>query len=288
MANPACLDHNPPRTSGTLVCLPGVNSGAYIFESALKPLGQSWRIVRMNLPGVDGVPLILPFTTKSYARFAWDVLDGMNISGPITLMGHSMGGFAVQEMIRMRPSRINRAVLISTRRGQPDMTTDLNAMHKTLGKSFWQIAQEIEKKPESGMRSLFGQRFLASSPATYTDFIRAREAHLPSSAARMAHLTAGGAFSSVGWAYKITCPTLVVHGTDDILVRAISGRKLAQSLPNGRWLELFGVGHFPMLENETFWQYVGDFLSGSSMGISLEAREHPLWRKLKDFLFSHG
>lgn len=288
MRNAVCFDHNPTGSVGTLVCLPGVNSGAYLFEDAVEWVGQTWRVIRMSVPGVDGVPLVLPFSPQSYARHVWGVLDGMGLKGPVIILGHSMGGFAAQEMVRMAPDRVDKLILVSTCRGQPDMGSDVAAMQSLLGKSFWQFAEDLEKDPFEGMKPLFGRRFVTDNHEMYRRFIQERDEHMPSVAARMAHLTAGGLFTSTLWAKKIMCPTLVIHGSDDILVRVGSGRKLAQNLPNGRWLELYGVGHFPMLENGQFWQFVADFIGGAPMGAVVESTFPSFWQRVKEFFLRHG
>lgn len=288
MRDAVCMDHNPTGAIGTLVCLPGVNSGAYLFEEAVDWLGEKWRVVRISVPGVDGVPLTLPFSPQTYARHVWGVLDGMGIKQPVMVLGHSMGGFAAQEMVRMAPARVEKLLLVSTCRGQPDMGSDVAAMQGKMGKSFWKFAEDLEKDPAEGMKPLFGRRFITDNHEMYLKFIREREEHLPSAAARMAHLTAGGLFSSALWVKKVTCPTLVIHGSDDILVRVGSGRKLAQNLPNGRWLELYGVGHFPMLENAQFWQFVRDFIGGAPMGAVVESNFPGFWQRVKEFFLRHG
>lgn len=283
----AYLDHKPPHAVGVLVCLPGVNSGAYLFEDAVKALGPYWRIIRLTVPGVDGVPLSIPFSARQYAQHAWRVLDELEITQPVAILGHSLGGFAAQEMVRAHPARVQRLVLVSTSRGQPDMASDLNAMQLALGINFWQLAQEIDRDPWQGLRPLFGNQFVANHPDAYDAFVKQRTKHLPSSTASMAHVGAGGVFSSVSWVHRLECPTLVIHGTEDKLIRLESAKHLAQDLPNGRFLELFGIGHFPMLEHPHFWEYVRTFLSGAVMGVTLGPREG-WWGAFKGFLFRHG
>lgn len=283
----AYLDHTPPHPVGVLVCLPGVNSGAYLFEQAVKVLGPYWRIIRLAVPGADGVPLPLPFSTRHYAQHVWQVLDELDILQPVTVLGHSLGGFAAQEMARLQPGRVQRLVLVSTSRGQPDTAADLNALQLSLGMNFWQMAQQIDRDPWQGLRPLFGSTFIANHPGVYDAFVKQRTQHLPSGTASLAHIGAGAAFSSVSWAYRLECPTLVIHGTEDRLVRLESAKHLAQDLPNGRFLELFGVGHFPMLEHPHFWEHVRTFLGGAVMGVTLGPREG-WWGAFKGFLFRHG
>lgn len=283
----ACLDHNPPHAVGVLVCLPGVNSGAYLFEEAVAVLGPYWRIIRMAVPGADGVPLPIPFSARHYADHVWRVLDTLGILQPIAVLGHSLGGFAAQEMARAQPGRVQRMVLVSTSRGQPDMAADLNAMQLALGMNFWQLAQEIDRDPATGLRPMFGSQFVANHHDRYEAFVKQRTLHMPSGTASLAHIGAGGVFSSVNWVHRLECPTLVVHGVDDRLIRLESARRLARDLPNGRFLELYGVGHFPMLEHAHFWEHVRTFLSGAVMGVTLGPREG-WWGTFRDFLFRHG
>lgn len=49
---------------------------------------------------------------------------------------------------------------------------------------------------------------------------------------------------------EITCPTLIIHGTDDPIVPVSHAYELAQRIP-GAWLYVFaGCGHFPHRERE--------------------------------------
>jgi hypothetical protein len=71
-------------------------------------------------------------------------------------------------------------------------------------------------------------------------------------------------------------------------VRPESGRKLAESLPNGRWLPLYGVGHFPMLEHPRFGAHVADFLHGATLGERPMPKSWAIWQWLKDRMTFHG
>jgi len=42
---------------------------------------------------------------------------------------------------------------------------------------------------------------------------------------------------------KVRVPTLVVHGTDDVLVPVENGRSVAAAVPGARLLEIEGMGH---------------------------------------------
>jgi pimeloyl-ACP methyl ester carboxylesterase len=60
---------------------------------------------------------------------------------------------------------------------------------------------------------------------------------------------------------RIEAAALVVHGDADLIVPVENGRRLAERLPNARYLELSGRGHnLPLEEPETINRLVLDFV----------------------------
>ncbi|RYG59139.1 MAG: alpha/beta hydrolase [Alphaproteobacteria bacterium] len=273
-------DYRPQGTpAGTLVILPGVNSGAYLMANALPTL-EHWRVISLNPPGVNGVPLPLPFSVKAYARQVVDTLSRLDVKD-FVLVGHSLGGYAAQEVARLVPDRVKRLVLVSTSRGQPDTAVDIAGMQKRIGMNFWDFQQHISKHEGEGHKPLFGPGFADREPEVYETFLKLRRRHLPTQAATLAHLSAGGMFSSMGFVRKLRVPTLVIHGNADNLVTVDSGRKLSEAIPGAQWLELYGVGHFPMLEYASFWDKVRQFAEEATPGVEMAQPESLLSRIMK-------
>jgi len=280
-------DHMPEGPfRGTIVCLPGVNSGAYLMQGIVPVMGERWRILRLNPPGSGGMPLPIPLSTKGYAKLVLDVLGQKGV-GEFVLLGHSLGGYAAQELARMAPGRVKRLILVSTSRGQPDTAMDIARMQRRIGMSFWELQQLIVKHEGQGHAPLFGPKFAEREPAVFETFLKLRKENLPTQAATLAHLSAGGMFSSVAWVKKLKMETLVLHGTEDNLVSVESGRKLAQALPHAQWLELYNVGHFPMLEYAGFWEKVRQFAEEGNTGMPVEEPES-FWQKLWRKWHNHG
>jgi pimeloyl-ACP methyl ester carboxylesterase len=274
---------NPP----TLVVLPGVNSGPYLFHGAAEALGATHRLVVFNPPGTAGVPLPMPFSVAAYARGVVKALEKLNLS-EMAILGHSLGGFAAQKVAMHLPSRVGKLVLVSTSPGQPHTARDVANIAKATGKQYWELMRAIESNPHGGLRPFFGKSWPVQSPDAYAAFIADRQRNLPPTTTTLAQMTAGGMFSSVRWVHKLTMPALVIHGNEDIMVSSAGGRLLAQRLPNARYLELFGTGHFPMLEHPGFYPAVARFLAGQEVGEKLAAPESWL-RKVYDKWFPlHG
>ena len=265
--------------AGTLVCLPGVNSGAYLMEPVLETM-PNWRILRMNPPGVAGNALPLPFSVKAYARQVLETLNQHGV-GEFVLLGHSLGGYAAQELARMAPERVRKLILVSTSRGQPDTAIDIAMMQRRIKMSFWELQQLIAKNVGEGHVPLFGPGFSVREPVLFEAFLTARKKHLPTQTVTLAHLSAGGMFSSVNWVRRLKMPVMVIHGHADNLVSVESGKRLAQALSNSQWLELYDVGHFPMLEYISFWDKVRQFAEDRPMGMVLETPDNWLRKMVK-------
>ena len=280
------IDEPRGRPAGTLVCLSGLNSGSYLFTGARVAL-PNWRIIRFNTPGVPGTTMPLPFTAASYAKQVATFLQGLPLSQPLVVLGHSLGGYAAQELARLASPPLQRLILVSTGRGQPDTTRDLALLQKASGQSFWELSRAIGSNPAKAMRPFFGPRWIEQNPMPYQQFLNQRQAYLPEKTATLAQISAGGSFSSARWAHTLTCPTLVLHGTADVLISSNSGRALAAAIPSARFMPLMDIGHFPMLEHPQFWDYVATFAGGTDLGEPVTATESWL-DKLKAYFTREG
>ena len=77
-----------------------------------------------------------------------------------------------------------------------------------------------------------------------------------------AHAEACYAFYRAGCEVeRIETPSLVIHGSEDLIVPVENGRTLAERLPNAEYVELTGRGHnLPLEAPETFADAVRGFL----------------------------
>ena len=62
----------------------------------------------------------------------------------------------------------------------------------------------------------------------------------------------------------MTCPGLVIHGTDDAVVAAATGAAAAAVMPQGRYLPYDGISHAPFVEDpDRFAADLADFVTTS-------------------------
>lgn len=97
----------------TLLLLHGYGESLTTWRAVFDPLAAGHRVIAIDLPGFGGsakpvVSYSLPAMTERLSRF----LDRW-ISGPVVLVGHSMGGELAASLALARPDRIKLLVLIA-------------------------------------------------------------------------------------------------------------------------------------------------------------------------------
>lgn len=69
-------------------------------------------------------------------------------------------------------------------------------------------------------------------------------------------------YDSVAAAESVSCPALVAHGGQDLIIPAHQGKRLAEAFPNlYRWIEIPGAGHNDLLAAGALWQEMADFFN---------------------------
>lgn len=269
--------HNAQAGLPVLI-LPGVNCGGWLFEDALPQLTAHHPVILFHNPGINGAPIGHHLSVAQIAAVVVQLVQELNL-GRFHLVGHSMGGFVAQQVAYRLQHQVASLALVSTCYGQPQTTKDIGSLAVAIGKDFNSWQYEVLHKPEEALKILFSDVFLREKPDVYTRFIAKRQQYWPGKAVSALHLMAGGLYSGYRVLPQLSMRTLVMHGEGDVLITPQSGRKLAEALPNARWLGYPLMGHFPMLEDETlFYQNLLDFWAGKTVGIKLDmvVAEHPV------------
>ena len=97
----------------TLLLLHGYGESLTTWRAIFDPLAAGARVIALDLPGFGGsakpdVPYSLPAMTDRLSQF----IDRW-ISGPVVVVGHSMGGELAAALALARPDRVKRLVLIA-------------------------------------------------------------------------------------------------------------------------------------------------------------------------------
>jgi len=166
----------------------------------------------------------------------------------VLLVGHSMGGLAVQEFVLHHPTvahaRVRGIVLQSTFARTP--LSSLSSRGPSARISGWLDLANLMRRPQLGTliaRMGFGRAPLAS----HVELARQMLAECDADTARDAITPLLGVDFTRDLS-RIDFPTLVLAGTADLLTPPGEARRLAQHIPGAHLVLLERAGHMLMLE----------------------------------------
>ena len=195
-----------------------------------------------------------PFTISLFASDTLTLMDALGITRA-HLLGHSMGTCIAQELVLVHPERADRIVLVSGTCGGERMVRMKPEIWETLSDKSG-TGMDLANRMFS---VLFPPKWLIGhDPWQYCPDVH--ETTSAESAARQAEAL----FSWPGTYERlpeIHSPTLVVTGTEDVVIPPSNSRILADRIPGAGLEEIPGTGHGLMYQcPERFAERVLEFL----------------------------
>ena len=97
-----------------LVFVHGYLGGSRQWADQAEAFSDHFRVITLDLPGFgNNNAMTSPETIRGLAQYVLHELDKLAIDR-FHLVGHSMGGMIVQEMVALAPQRVNKLVLYGT------------------------------------------------------------------------------------------------------------------------------------------------------------------------------
>nr|WP_232523276.1 alpha/beta hydrolase [Nocardioides sp. MAH-18] len=204
-------------------------------------------------------------TIDQLGRDLLSVLDAVAPTGPVVLVGHSMGGMTIAALAELHPElfgdRVVGVALISTTAGGLDPSRILFPMVPSWGSS-GAVHRGVSMLARShravdGIRRLGKDVALVATaelafgddvPGSYVAFVDRMLSETPFEvvAEFFPGFSALDKFDAVGVLAKV--PTVVICGTDDKLTSIGHSRKLTSRIAGARLVEAEGAGHMVILE----------------------------------------
>jgi pimeloyl-ACP methyl ester carboxylesterase len=206
---------------------------------------------------------IAPETVAGMARDAASLIDALGLE-QVDLFGFSMGGYVAQQLTVDRPELVRRLILVGTGpRGGEGMAQLAPETAPLFGKAY--DPQDLMWLPiffsTSDASQASGQRYLERIRARTEDRdvpVSETTVTAHSTAAREWGAAAPGSFDYLN---GISQPTLVVNGSNDIVVPTINSYLLQQNLPNAELILFPDSNHGSHFQfTERFNRYAIDFL----------------------------
>jgi pimeloyl-ACP methyl ester carboxylesterase len=223
-------------------------------------LAEDYDVILFDNAGVGNSGGEAPGTVSEMARHALAFSDALGLK-QFSIVGFSLGGMLAQQMALDHPDRVNRIILLGTGpRGGEGMTfTELSAQERADPDRFLLTAFFSP----TDVSQAAGRAYLKRLAARTRD--RDRPVTTKAAEAQLHAIREWGAVpSSDRYATlpKIKHPTLVVHGTKDVVVQPVNAFILAEHLPDAQLILYPDASHGAQYQHaELFLKHAKLFLS---------------------------
>jgi len=246
-------------------------------------LGGSWQNWLENLPataeaGYRAIAVDLPgfgasemprekISISGYGRWVDSLCDALG-TGPVALVGNSMGGFIGCEVAIKFPPRVERLVLVSAagitiehQRNDAVMGTlyRTERISKFLATWLAAHAEGLSTRPRLRKALL---RFVMAHPDRLPGPLISEQVRGSGKAGFLPALEALTSYPIRERLPEVACPALIVWGADDRLVPRGDADTFEELIPDSRKVVFEDTGHVAMLERPArFNRLVLDFLA---------------------------
>jgi 3-oxoadipate enol-lactonase len=238
-----------------LVFLHGIGGAARAWRGQLKFFRDRYRAIAWDMPGYGGSAPLPTVSIAALADALQDFLEQVGATKSI-LVGHSIGGMIVQQLLAKNP-RIAAAVVLaqtSPAFGKPDGDWQKSFLAARLGPL--DRGETLVSLAPTLVKELVGD----DPDVTGMELARDCMASVPEATYRATMLALMG-FDLRNALKNIAVPTLVLSGSRDNNAPAPMMAKMATYIPSATYVELEGAGHLVNLERpEAFNAALNGFL----------------------------
>jgi 3-oxoadipate enol-lactonase len=225
-----------------LVFLHGIGGAARAWRGQLDHFKNRYRAIAWDMPGYGGSVPLPTVSIASLADALADFLQQIGAMKPI-LIGHSIGGMIVQQLLAKTPDIAGAVVLAQTSPafGKPDGDWQKSFLDARLGPL--ERGETMRSLAPTLVKELVGDDPDESGMALARDCM----ASVPEATYRATMLALMG-FDQRSALKNITAPTLVLSGSKDNNAPAPMMAKMATYIPSAKYVEIEGAGHLVNLE----------------------------------------
>jgi len=196
--------------------------------------GQELEALKKRLAAGDDIDP--PYTMDDMALDVVELMDELDIE-TAHIAGISMGGFIAQLLAAKYPTRVLSMTSIMSGSGNVD---------PALIDSLWSVPRSREEYIQEWVEYI--RQFGSKQYFEGDDYSRRIAAaafdrcYSPDGANRQL-LAIFSRKNPIEWVKSISVPTLVVHGSDDLLISPSRGRETASLIPGATFQSIDGMGH---------------------------------------------
>ncbi len=239
VAWPDALIHGLVQAGHQVVCYDNRDVGLTSHLDAAGRPNVPWQVLKHKL----GMAMNPPYALQDMAQDALGILDGLGMARA-HLLGVSMGGMVSQRLAATAPKRVRSLTSIMSSSGAPGLPGPSAEVNRGL------LSRPASTNPADLAAHMQAQLALLASPAFQQDrdhvYQRAladvQRSYNPQGMVRQMLAVMADTDRHTLLA-RITCPTLVIHGTADPLVPLACGEDTAKRIAGARFEAIEGMGH---------------------------------------------
>jgi pimeloyl-ACP methyl ester carboxylesterase len=236
------LDYERSGSGPPLLAIMGMSgTSLHWSETFLEQLRPHFDVITYDHRGVGlSTRLSGSLSIRQMADDAAALLDALELDS-VHVLGVSMGGMIAQELALAHPERVRTLVLGCTYCGgegsvlaNPDDMQELTAA---------MMSGDRERALRAGFSINISPAAAKADPALWPLLLDIAERRSVAVPVVMAQLQACMAHDTNARLGSLSMPTLVIHGSADMLVPPANGELIAARVPGSRLEMLDGVGH---------------------------------------------
>jgi len=210
----------------------------------LRDLSSNHTVIIFDNRGVGNTTAgTKPFSIIQFANDTAGLLDALKIQ-KADVLGFSMGSFVAQELALLHPEKVNRLILYAASCGGKENIPESPEVVKIQSDFAYNRSHDVGKL----LSVLFPLPWIKSHPNNISNIISLYKEIVPPDT-RTQQFNIVENWFATNWSgvcnqlSKVTIPTLVVTGTEDVAVPTANSLIIAQKIP-GAWLvQIKGAGH---------------------------------------------
>jgi cholest-4-en-3-one 26-monooxygenase len=230
-----------PPDGQTLLLLHGYTDSWLSFSRLIEHLPSRLRLIIPDQRGHGGsTKTAASYGRRDFAADAIALLDGMGVTQPVVVVGHSLGTLTAQRIAADHPDRVAGLVLIGAAAG---------ASRNPALQELWSALEGLSDAPDRDFIHDFQSSTAATAlPEAFLDAVIEESAQLPLSVWRqtLADLLDGEQDTPLT---AITAPTLILWGEKDGVFSARDQRILQDGIMGAELRRYAQTGHAPHWEN---------------------------------------
>jgi pimeloyl-ACP methyl ester carboxylesterase len=256
----------------TVLLLHGIGRSLEDWDEQHELLSDGFRVLSLDLPGYGGSePMREPYALATLARAVEDALDALGVTGPVHVVGNSLGGAVAMQLSVQAPERVRDLVLVDSAGFGREVTATLRIL------AVRPLAHLLLRRPSrAGARRTEASIF--ADPAFVTpERVERGHRHAGRPEGTRVLLETAGALGGLRgvhprWRRELLrevaarrLPTLVVWGSADRVLPAEHLEAARRELPHARTHLFDATGHMPQIERaEPFAALARDFWARSA------------------------